>query len=116
MRERIIAIYSILIILFLLVGYCSWTSSLGDDYSSGCLSSEPDEGCMKQVLQDFEQYTEKGMNDWQVPCIAVAVVQGPRGISGEDLTADASHHGSVELPGGHGSAAQCARRSSMSMA
>lgn len=76
MRERIIAIYSILIIVFLLIGYCLWTSSLGDDYSLGCLSSEPDEGCMKQVLQDFEQYTENGMNDWQVPGIAVAVVQG----------------------------------------
>ena len=76
MRERIIAIYSILIILFLLVGYCSWTSSLGDDYSLGCLSSEPDEGCMKQVLQDFEQYTEKGMRDWQVPGMAIAIVRG----------------------------------------
>jgi CubicO group peptidase (beta-lactamase class C family) len=76
MRERIIAVHSILIMIFLFGGYGLWTTSQGNDCYSGHLSSEPDEDHLKQILQDFEQYTEKGMKDWQVPGMAVAIVRG----------------------------------------
>ena len=58
------------------MGYGLWTSSLGNDYDSRCLSTEPDEYRLEQILQDFEQYTVKGMKDRQVPGMAVAVVRG----------------------------------------
>jgi CubicO group peptidase (beta-lactamase class C family) len=75
MQKIRIVIYIILISVFILSGYVFWTSSLGNDYSSRSLSSEPDEGRLKEILQDYEHDTEKGMKDWQVPGMAVAVVQ-----------------------------------------
>ena len=31
---------------------------------------------LKQVLADIDQYARKGMQDWQIPGMAIAIVQG----------------------------------------
>jgi len=77
MWKKIMAIFFILV---LIIGYCLWTSSLGDDCSSRCLSPRPDEVRLRQILQDFELHAENGMKDWHVPGMAVAIVQGNKTI------------------------------------
>ena len=75
MRERIISTCFLIIIALILAGCCLYTTSLCNS-GSECLPSEPDEDHLNQILQDFEEYSEEGMRDWQVPGMAIAIVRG----------------------------------------
>ncbi|MCM8761386.1 MAG: serine hydrolase [Candidatus Omnitrophica bacterium] len=49
------------------------------DASSGCATTavkEPEETRLKAILGEFEDYAVKGMVDWQIPGMALAIVQG----------------------------------------
>jgi CubicO group peptidase (beta-lactamase class C family) len=53
-------------------------------FSSGVSAGEkqkyqvPDEAKLKTILADFDQYAEKGMKEWNIPGMAVAIVQGDK--------------------------------------
>ena len=62
-------------IVFLLLLGCCFGASNSTIAPSG-VPPAPDEARLKDILKDFEQYAEKGMNDWKVPGMAVAIVRG----------------------------------------
>jgi len=62
-------------IAFLLLLGCCLGASNSTIASSG-LPQAPDEAKLNEILNDFEQYAEMGMNDWKVPGMAVAIVRG----------------------------------------
>jgi CubicO group peptidase (beta-lactamase class C family) len=40
----------------------------------------PDETKLKAIIEDFERYVEKSMQEWQVPGMAIAIIQGDKVI------------------------------------
>ncbi|VVB69031.1 D-aminopeptidase [uncultured archaeon] len=58
-----------------LSGCCQGASLSGNEAGSKVMMQEPDEAKLKEILQDFEQYAEEGMKDWQVPGMAIAIVR-----------------------------------------
>lgn len=72
LAQPIVAVF----IVFLLLPGCCLGASTSTIAPSG-LPQAPDEARLKEILkEDFEQYAEKGMNDWKVPGMAVAIVRG----------------------------------------
>ena len=62
------------IVVLLLLGCCLGASN--STIAPSGVPQAPDEARLKEILKDFEQYAEKGMNDWKVPGMAVAIVRG----------------------------------------
>jgi len=59
-----------------------WALALSFGYSAlvGAREEKPDEKELKQILLDFEEYAERIMNDWDIPGMAVSIVQDDKVI------------------------------------
>jgi CubicO group peptidase (beta-lactamase class C family) len=70
----------LILILFLaiLIQGCS-----GQSGSQGF--HHPDGAELEAILQDFEQYAEKSMDDWQIPGMAIAIIRGDEVIYSKGL-------------------------------
>lgn len=61
--------------LYLSVLGCSQGESSGNESGSWNQGQVPDDARLEEIFHEFEQYAEKGMDDWQVPGMVIAVVK-----------------------------------------
>ncbi len=80
MAKRTMSLVLVCILCLSLLGCAQGASAPVNDTGSWSQGQEPDEARLKEILQEFEGYAEKGMEDWQVPGMAIAIVKGNQTI------------------------------------